>query len=83
MDINQIINDLDAQILLKKSDKFGIMVSSQIFAALRQRGLITIEKFSVNGTGFLEDDLPAYKRKFFIFENFELQETEFRIGTPE
>jgi hypothetical protein len=80
MAIDEIVKLIDAEISKRENDKFGIKVSENLFNKLCEEELISNEIFSAFGTGAFAMNLPAYRKKYFIFPDFELEEFQFRVG---
>lgn len=60
----------------------GVAMGYDLFGECRKRGLLSMETFSVLGTGFLPNILPTYKGKHFAFVHPGLTDWDFQIGTP-
>jgi len=60
----------------------GLAMGAELYQAAAKRGMITLEDFSVFGTGFLSQRLPAFERQHFVFQHPELGDWEYRFGEP-
>lgn len=77
--IDEIIGRLDL-VMSDTPRNVGVAMGDALFAACKRRGLLSIEDFSVAGSGFLPHRLPAYRGKNFAFVHPELTEWDFQIG---
>jgi hypothetical protein len=82
MEITKKIAEIDQEISTRKSDKFGIKVGGELYRALAKAGKITKEKFSWLETKLFSEELPAYDGKYFVYHDWELDDWDFKIGTP-
>lgn len=80
MDITIITDAIDAEILRRSSDKFGIKVGWELYKELAMAGKIKLREFSAFGTGAFPVDLPAYNGKYFISLDWDLNDYECIIG---
>jgi hypothetical protein len=60
----------------------GVAMGWALYRACCDRGLVSMEMFSVLGSGFLPNTLPAYRGLNFVFVPPDFPEWEFQIGTP-
>lgn len=63
MGIESAIQRMNMEIAKRKSEHFGIKVGIELYRELYNAGHISIEKFSVFGTGTFELEFPAYQKK--------------------
>lgn len=82
MDINTIKTTIDNEVSTRSSDKFGIKVGGELYKELAKAGFIKMATFSAWGTGAFPQELPAYEGKYYIFHDWELDDYDFKIGTP-
>ncbi|WP_293373615.1 hypothetical protein [Phenylobacterium sp. SCN 70-31] len=62
------------------SKDVGLAMGADLYRAASKRGMITLEDFSVLGSGFLAQKLPAFERQHFVFVHPELGEWDYRFG---
>jgi hypothetical protein len=75
----QIKATLDLQ--LKNADpNVGIAFGSELFAAFRMRGWLTLETFGVLGTTQFAEAFPAYGKSHFAFVTWDVPDDGFQIG---
>ncbi|MDW9359072.1 MULTISPECIES: hypothetical protein [Sinorhizobium] len=80
--LQQIIDDIDAEVAKRTSDKFGIRFSLDLFNALARGGKIKMATFSAFGTGAFPEQLPAYDGKYFATIDIDMNGLEFEVGVP-
>jgi hypothetical protein len=82
MDVKEVAKSIDSEIASRSSDRFGIKVGSALFSALAEDRLITLEKFSIMGSGLYEHELPAYQGRYVVTIDYDMDEYGFAVGTP-
>ena len=80
MDIENAIRRMDAEIATRSSEDFGIKAGIKTYLELHNAGHISMEKFSVLGTGTFELEFPAYKKKFAVCVDLGMAEDAFDVG---
>lgn len=82
MNITQKIADIDAEVAKRTSPDFGIKFGSDLYRALIREGKITKATFSIMGTGAFKMEMPAYDGKYAAWDEWEIGEEDFSVGTP-
>ncbi|WP_417834943.1 hypothetical protein [Thalassospira xiamenensis] len=80
MDVREIVKSLDSEIAARTSDRFGIKMGYALMKALAEDGLVTLEKFSIMGSGVFEHELPTYKRKYAVTIDYDMADYDFALG---
>jgi len=58
----------------------GVAMGAKLYEAVCDRGLVSMETFSVLGSGFLPHSLPAYRGTRFVYVPPHFPEWSFLIG---
>lgn len=80
--LDDAASELAAEVATRTSPDFGIKVGRELFDHLVKEGKITKETFSVLGSGAFPVELPAYDKKHYVFDDWELGERDFKVGVP-
>ena len=83
MDIQRTIQQMDAEIAKHSSGGIGIRIGSNLYRELFRSDLVSMEKFSILGSGLLEQELPAYRKKYGVYMDPDMAEDAFAIGKPD
>ena len=83
MDIESTIQRMDAEIAKHSSGGFGIRMGSELYRELFRSDLVSMERFSILGSGVLEQELPAYRNKYGVYMDPDMAKDAFAVGKPD
>jgi hypothetical protein len=77
---DQIKAALDKQ-LESASPNVGIAFGVELFNEFKKREWFTLETFGALGSLFGAHQVPAYNKTHFVFQTWNIEDLEFKVGT--